>query len=66
MKAHVLVFDFLIFHLLFDGALVGGYKICGGMCFELPIDEVKSCHELKHFLAPRIHEENTDKELGDW
>ncbi len=42
---------FLIFHLLFDSALVGGYKICGGMCFELPIDEVKSCHELKTKVA---------------
>jgi len=50
---------------------VGGYKICGGMCFELPIDEVKSFHELMRPRSlsslPRIHEENnTDKEVGDF
>jgi hypothetical protein len=55
---------FLIFHLPFDGALVGGYKICGGMCFELPIDEVKSCHELRprSLACPESMKKNTDKE----
>jgi hypothetical protein len=66
------VFDFFnFFHLLFDGALVWvGTKFVVACVFELPIDEVKSCHELRPrslSSLPRIHEENnTDKEVGDW
>ncbi len=53
MKVYMLVFDFYFFHLLFDGALVGGWvQNFGGMCFELRIDEVKSCHELRPRSLP--------------
>ncbi len=68
MKAYVLVFDFLIFHLLFDGALVGGYKNFGGMCFASPIDEVKSCHELRprSLPCPESMKKTLIRRVGDW
>ncbi len=47
-----------------------GTKFVVACVFELPIDEVKSCHELRPrslSSLPRIHEENnTDKEVGDF
>lgn len=65
------VFDLLIFFIY--SLMVHwwvGTKFVVACVFELPIDEVKSCHELRPrslSSLPRIHEENnTDKEVGDW